>query len=117
MVGDWPPVTRPVPLLHEHGRRGLYRLDVGVVAGQATSGGIALGHLQCRETGHRLEVDRSPGKVLSGLCKVNVVPRQVTLWVMLEFKTGKVPTLIDTGAQFSCIRSDVSKFLHQGGVL
>jgi hypothetical protein len=34
---------------------------------------------------------------------------------MLEFKTGKVPTLIDTGAQFSCIRSDVAKFLQQRG--
>jgi len=31
---------------------------------------------------------------------------------MLELKTGKVPALIDTAAQFSCIRSDVAEFIY-----
>jgi len=39
------------------------------------------------------------------------VPRDSPLWVNLELKVGKVTALIDTGAQFSCIRSDVAEFL------
>ena len=37
------------------------------------------------------------------------------LWVVLEMKTGKVPALVDTGAQFSCIRADVAEFLFLMG--
>jgi len=40
------------------------------------------------------------------------VSRNSPLWVNLELKVGKVPALIDTGAQFSCIRSDVAEFLN-----
>jgi len=51
-------------------------------------------------------------KVVSGLRKISAVPRGSPLWVNLELKVGKVPALIDTGAQFSCIRSDVAEFLY-----
>jgi hypothetical protein len=33
----------------------------------------------------------------------------------LELKAGKVPALLHTDAQFSCIRSDVLRYLHQRG--
>ena len=44
-----------------------------------------------------------------------MTPPSPLLWVGLELKTGKVPALLDTGAQFSCIRSDVLRYLHQRG--
>jgi hypothetical protein len=37
------------------------------------------------------------------------------LWLMLRFKAGKLPALVDTGAQFSCVRSDVAVFLYLTG--
>ena len=43
------------------------------------------------------------------------MPRDSPLWVNLELKVGKVPALINTGAQFSCIRSDVAEFLNLRG--
>ena len=50
--------------------------------------------------------------VLSGLPKVTAANSIVPLWVMLEFKTGNMPTLVDTRVQFSCVRSDVIEFLY-----
>ena len=58
-----------------------------------------------RSTGHRT-------KFLSGLRKITAVPRDSPLWVTLELKVGTVPALIDTGTQFSCIRSDVAEFVY-----
>ena len=37
------------------------------------------------------------------------------LWVSLKMKIGEIPTLMDTGAQFSCIRSDVIEYLYLRG--
>ena len=37
------------------------------------------------------------------------------LWVVLELRTGKVPALVDTGAQFSCIGADIAEFLFLMG--
>jgi hypothetical protein len=37
------------------------------------------------------------------------------LWIMLQVKKGKFPALLDTGAQFSCVRSDVAEFLFHSG--
>jgi hypothetical protein len=34
---------------------------------------------------------------------------------MLELRVGKVPALVDTGAQFSCVRSDVAEYLYLRG--
>ena len=50
--------------------------------------------------------------MLNCLKKIVAVPSDTPLWVMLEFRVGKVPALIDTGAQFSCVWSDVAEFLH-----
>jgi hypothetical protein len=47
--------------------------------------------------------------------RVAAEPMDPLLWVALEFRTGKVPALVDTGAQFSCIRGDVAEFLHLMG--
>jgi hypothetical protein len=43
-------------------------------------------------------------------------PRKPPLWVKLNFKVGEVPSLVDTGAQFSCIRRDVMQTLSELGV-
>lgn len=37
------------------------------------------------------------------------------LWVALELRVGKVPALLDTSAQFSCIRANVTEFLYLMG--
>jgi len=56
---------------------------------------------------------QSPGpRYVSGLRKETEVLRDTSLWLILELKTGKVPALVDTGAQLSCIRSDVAEFLY-----
>jgi hypothetical protein len=55
--------------------------------------------------------------VLSGLPKVTAATSIVPLWVMLEFKTGNMPAFVDTGAQFSCVRSDVIEFIYMRGKL
>jgi hypothetical protein len=34
---------------------------------------------------------------------------------MFQFKMGRIPALVDTGAQFSCIRSDVIEYLYAMG--
>lgn len=34
---------------------------------------------------------------------------------MLLVKNGKFPALLDTGAQFSCVRSDVAEYLFHSG--
>jgi len=41
--------------------------------------------------------------VLSGLHILTTATSNVPLWVMLDFKTGKVPAMVDTRAQFSCV--------------
>jgi len=43
------------------------------------------------------------------------MPPDTLLWVLLKFKLGKVPALIDTGAQFSCIRADVIEYIFLRG--
>ena len=43
------------------------------------------------------------------------MPPGALFWVMLDFKLGKVPALVDTGAQFSCIRADVIEYLYLRG--
>jgi hypothetical protein len=44
-----------------------------------------------------------------------VKPENGLLWVPLKFKVGEVPAVIDTGAQFYCVRQDVADFLHSVG--
>jgi len=43
-------------------------------------------------------------------------PINPPLWVKLNFKLEEVPALVDTGAQFSCIRRDVVRTLVDLGV-
>ena len=68
--------------------------------------------------GKRASAQRSvgpPPKLLSSLHKIKAASLDSLLWVMLEFKVGEVPALADTGAQFSCVRSDVPEFLYLSG--
>jgi len=51
-------------------------------------------------------------KILSSFHKIVAVPAVEALWVLIQLKSGKVPALIDTGAQVSCIRADVVEFLR-----
>jgi len=44
------------------------------------------------------------------------IPTNPPLWVKLNFKLEEVPSLVDTGAQFSCIRRDVMQTLVDIGV-
>jgi hypothetical protein len=37
------------------------------------------------------------------------------LWVKLSLRERKIPAIIDTGAQFSCVRSDVVEYLALTG--
>ena len=37
------------------------------------------------------------------------------LWVELSLKERKIPAIIDMGAQFSCVRSDVVEYLALTG--
>jgi hypothetical protein len=43
-------------------------------------------------------------------------PSKPPLWVKLDFKTTQIPSLVDTGAQFSCIRKDVVQSLIDLGL-
>jgi len=43
------------------------------------------------------------------------VPVEEPLWVFLKLKSGSVPALVDTGAQFSCIRTEVAEYLRRVG--
>ena len=54
-------------------------------------------------------------RTLGALKKVAALPHDTLLWVSLNFKLGKVPALVDTGAQFSCIRADVIEYLYLRG--
>jgi len=47
--------------------------------------------------------------------KVVVTPPATLFWIDLNLKTGKVPALVDTDAQFSCLRSDVVEYLNKRG--
>jgi hypothetical protein len=68
--------------------------------------------------GKRAASRRSGGpraKFLSSVQKIGVYPADPPLWVMLKLKVGKVPALVDTGAQFSCVRAEVAEFLYLTG--
>jgi len=54
-------------------------------------------------------------RLLSSCRKIVGVPADSASWVMLQLKEGKVPALVDTGAQFSCVRSDLAEFLYLTG--
>ena len=106
------------------------RSGAGLVSPRAGfSPGTPLKCWNCNSTGHlRRECPRRvvrtgngqvPGgrqtpraRTLSGLKRITATPFQPLLWVPLELKVGKVPALIDTGAQFSCVRADVAEFLY-----
>jgi hypothetical protein len=43
------------------------------------------------------------------------VPADAQLWVMLQLKSGSIPALVDTGAQFACVRSNIAEYLYLMG--
>lgn len=54
-----------------------------------------------------------PGQISQLVCaKISAVAGKHPSQVMLEFKVGKVPTLVYNGAQFSYLRSDLTEFLY-----
>ena len=57
----------------------------------------------------------SRGGQLSCFTKVVAVPAEDPLWVVLKLKSGNIPALVDTGAQFSCMRTEVAEYLRQVG--
>ena len=52
---------------------------------------------------------------MASFCKIAALPADAPLWVMVGLKRGKIPALLDTGAQSSCIRSDIAEFLRLAG--
>ena len=43
------------------------------------------------------------------------VTAEDTLYFVLKLKSGSIPALVDTGAQFSCIRTEVAEYLRRVG--
>ena len=69
--------------------------------------------------GKRTRARRSPNPragTLTAFQKVVANPSNPLLWVMLSVKERKIPAIVDTGAQFSCIRSDVIEYLYSTGL-
>jgi hypothetical protein len=62
-----------------------------------------------RSSRHRAET------TVAAFRKAAAVPPPTLLWFRLKLKLGELPALIDTGAQFSCIRSDVVEYLYMRG--
>ena len=62
----------------------------------------------------RRSVARRAGTV-SALLNVVATKPATLLWVGLNMKLGKIPTLVDTGPQFSCVRSNVIHYLYHRG--
>ena len=42
-------------------------------------------------------------------------PPATLFWIELGLRTEKFPALVDTGAQFTCLRSDVVEYLYMRG--
>ena len=51
-------------------------------------------------------------KLIGSFLKIAAALSDSSLRVMLSLKVGQVPALIDTVAQFSCVRSDVIEYLY-----
>ena len=49
---------------------------------------------------------------MGAFSKVTAVPPAPLLWVDLEVAVGRIPVLVDTGSQFSCLRTHVVEYLH-----
>ena len=41
------------------------------------------------------------------------MPAEQPLWAVLNLKSGSLPALVDTRAQFSCIRTEVAEYLRR----
>jgi hypothetical protein len=53
--------------------------------------------------------------MLGGVRKVQEMSRETPFWTIVRVSVGEVPALIDTGAQFLCVRKDVIEFLREKG--
>jgi hypothetical protein len=81
------------------------------------------GHLRrnCRRqppVGKRAGARRSIGPraaAVGAFRKVVANPPATLFWIGMKLKTGNVPALVETGAQFSCLRSDVDEYLNKRG--
>jgi hypothetical protein len=52
---------------------------------------------------------------VGAILKVVATTPATFFWIDLNLRTGKFPALVDTGAQFSCLRSDVVEYLNKRG--
>jgi len=55
----------------------------------------------------------SRGGLLSCFTKVVAVTVEDILCFALKLKSGRIPALVDTGEQFSCIRTEVAEYLRR----
>jgi hypothetical protein len=111
--GEYVPGTRPVLPIEKQRRRQRRRLSVGAVGASVMLGGTARTNRHCRRVGSSRR-GRNPGaKILSCVRTVAAVPPDAPLWVVLELRMGKVPALVDIGAQFSCVHGDVAEYLYR----
>ena len=83
-----------------------------------------MGHVQrhCRRKTSQSGNGQGPGgpptpgaRALTAFRKVVATPTSPLLWVTLSLKGRNIPAIVDTGAQFSCDRSDVVEYLYLTG--
>ena len=91
------------------------RWCVGAAVKQATAGEIVPDKYAARKRAVARR-SKAPGAgTLSTLKRVERGTPGLPLWVDLHMQIGKVPALVDTGAQFSCIREDLAEFANSMG--
>jgi hypothetical protein len=89
--------------------------NAGLVVEWATYSVTVVGRPLSRETERGPEIPEPRARALTAFRKVVATPTSPLLWVTLSLKGRNIPAIVDTGAQFSCIRSDVVEYLYLTG--
>ena len=113
MGAEGNPRTSPERVGRNRRGQGLVQLSFGGVAKRDTTRGAVT--RKTRGPGNRRGAQWAcdpQAKILGSLHKIAAAPSDSPLWVMLSLKVGQVLALVDTGAKFSCVQSDVIEYLY-----